>query len=308
MENQQIPLGSVLIVDDDEPAREALYEMVLTTGYKAAFASDATSALEILRSHPIEVVLTDIQMPDMDGLELTAIIKQKFGADVIVITGFADSHTYDEAIGRGASDFILKPVRLPELKARIQRVFRERKLWKERDALLEQLKKLSITDGLTNLYNRRHFYRQLAMEANRAERYARVLSLLFFDIDSFKRFNDTYGHLAGDEALKSISRATETCLRIADSIFRYGGEEFSVILPETSGEQAMIAAHRLRNDIDQLRLSVGDGETARVTVSIGVTEFSPGEEMESCVKRADQAMYIAKRSGGNQVHFILPES
>ena len=300
-------MESVLIVDDDEPARETLCEMVLTAGYKVAAAPDAATALEILQSHPVTLVLTDIQMPDMNGLELTSTIKERFDADVVVLTGFAESHTYEEAIGRGASDFILKPLRLPELKARIQRVFRERKLWKERDALMEQLKRLSITDGLTNLYNRRHFYRQLGMEANRAERYGRVLSLLFFDIDSFKRFNDTYGHIAGDEALRAIARATETCLRVADSIFRYGGEEFAVILPETSGEQAIIAAHRLRTDIDQLRLSIDNQETAKITISIGVTEFSPGEEMESCVKRADQAMYNAKRSGGNQVQFISPE-
>jgi diguanylate cyclase (GGDEF)-like protein len=307
VEKKSIPLESVLIVDDDKPAREALYEMVLTAGYKAAAAPSAESALEILARHPVELVLTDIHMPDMNGLELTAAVKERFDADVVVLTGFADSHTYEEAIGRGASDFLLKPVRLPELKARIQRVFRERRLWKEREALMEQLKKLSITDGLTNLYNRRHFYRQLSTEANRAERYGRVLSLLFFDVDSFKKFNDTYGHLAGDEALKSIARATENCLRVADSIFRYGGEEFAVLLPETSGEQAIIAGQRLRNDIDQLRLAISEEETAKVTVSIGVTEFSPGEEMERCVKRADMAMYNSKRSGGNQVQFIPPD-
>ncbi len=308
MNTEEIPAGTVLVVDDDEQVRDALHEMVLNSGFKSAAAADAHSALSVLKNHPVEVVLADIQMPDMDGLELTRLIKQKFDTDVILVTGFAESHTYEEAIGIGASDFILKPVRLPELRARIQRIFRERKLWKERESLLEQLKKLAITDGLTNLYNRRHFFRQLEMESNRAERYGRILSLLFFDVDQFKRFNDTYGHMAGDEALQSISRASIQCLRLADTVFRYGGEEFAVLLPETPGAQAVVAAQRLKNDVADIAFSVEGGDTASLSVSVGVTEFMAGEDLERCIKRVDQAMYVAKRAGGNQVHYLPPES
>ena len=302
------PLGSVIIVDDDEHVRLTMDEMVIKSGYASVSFPDAASALEHLKTNHVEVVVTDIKMPDMDGLELTACIKQKYDIDVIVITGHADIHTYEEAVDKGASDFILKPVRMMELRARLQRVFRERKLRSEREALLKQLKKLAITDSLTKLYNRSHFYRQLKTEANRALRYGRVLSILFFDIDKFKKFNDTYGHLAGDTALKKTADAAIDCLRIADSTFRYGGEEFAVILPETDGSSAVIAAQRLKKYIEALDFEVESGEKAKLTVSVGVTELAPKEDVEECVKRSDQAMYVAKRAGGNQVHYIPPES
>lgn len=298
--------GNVLIVDDEEHVREALHEMVRAAGFNSATAKGSKSALDFLKENPVDVVIADIQMPGMDGLALTACVRQQYDADVIIITGYSESHSYEEAISSGASDFILKPIRLPELRARLQRVFKERKLASEREILLKQLKKLAITDSLTSLYNRRHFFRQLDMEASRSVRYNRTLSLLFFDIDMFKKYNDIFGHVAGDRALQKIARTAVTCLRVPDSVFRYGGEEFTVILPETPGAQAVVAANRLKNDIANLEFNVEKGGPAKLTVSIGVTEYLAQEKTEECVKRVDYAMYVAKRAGGSQVHYLPP--
>ncbi len=160
---------------------------------------------------------------------------------------------------------------------------------------------LSITDGLTGLYNRRHFYSQLETEIERSLRYGRSLSLLLLDIDDFKVFNDAYGHLEGDKVLVRMAETIRKTLRRMDSVYRYGGEEFVVLLPETSGEQGVTIAERIRSEFGKKIFSpAGDGEV-RVTASIGVAQFIPGEELEVFVKRADDNMYRAKETGKDRV-------
>ena len=298
----------ILIVDDDIAIRNTISEYLKSAGYYSETVSCAEEALEALGKENFPVVITDIMLPAMGGLELTKLIKRDSSSDVIVITGYSDDFSYEEAINIGASDFVIKPVRLEELLLRLKRVLKERKLTNERIRMMEKLQKLAITDGLTRLYNSRSFYTQLELEIDRIKRYQHPLTLLLLDIDYFKDYNDTYGHLEGDKVLVRFSQIIRSCLRTNDSAYRYGGEEFTVILPETAGEEAHTVAQRIRAALEAEPFSPRDGEVVTVTISIGVTEYSPKEELSTFIQRADQAMYHSKRSGRNKVSMLFAEA
>jgi diguanylate cyclase (GGDEF)-like protein len=291
----------ILIVDDDAGIRDTMHEFIGMSGYEAVAAATAEEALELLQQRDADVVITDISLPGMDGLELTDRIKKNFEADVIVITGYSADYSYEEAISKGASDFLFKPVRFAELLLRLKRVLKERQLTHERVKMLEQLQTLATTDGLTKLFNSRHFYNQLAREVDRSNRYNPPLSLLLLDIDHFKNYNDTFGHLEGDKVLSRLAQIIKSCLRKLDTAYRYGGEEFTVILPETTGAEAELVAHRIKAAVEKEVFRPASGDPRQVTVSIGVTQYCPSEELAAFIKRADLAMYQSKQHGRNRV-------
>ena len=165
----------------------------------------------------------------------------------------------------------------------------------------ERYRELSIVDELTQLYNARHFYHQLRMEVDRAGRYGQPLTLLLFDIDDFKRFNDTCGHIEGDRVLRQLGQVTKGCLRQTDSAYRYGGEEFTVLLPMTTCSDGAIIAERIRTQFSGESFSPAPGQEIHMTVSIGLTQFKPREEMKAFVQRADQLMYQGKKNGKDRV-------
>jgi diguanylate cyclase (GGDEF)-like protein len=293
----------ILIVDDDLSIRDAMHEFIQLSGYVALVASSAEEALDLLSAAAVEVVITDIMLPGIDGLALTDQIKRTRDSDVIVMTGYSTDYSYEEAISKGASDFVFKPVRFEELLLRLKRVLNERRLNHERVQMLDELKKLSITDGLTQLYNSRYFYNQLKGEIERFNRYGHQLSLLLLDIDHFKEYNDTCGHLEGDKILVRIGGIIKSCLRKMDTAYRYGGEEFTVILPGTHGEEARTVAERLRTAVAAEDFSSG----RKITISIGVTQYRQDEKISSFVQRADQAMYQSKQAGRNKVSCMFDE-
>jgi two-component system cell cycle response regulator len=297
----------ILIVDDDEAIRDSMYEFMERAGFNAFAAASAEDAITILKANTIEIVITDIMLPDQDGLELTDLIKANYDIDVIVMTGYSGNYSYEEAINKGASDFIFKPVRFEEVLLRLKRVLRERQLTKERVQILEKLEKLAITDGLTKLYNLRHFYNQLEVEVDRSNRYGHSLGLLLLDIDRFKDYNDTYGHLEGDKVLIRLSQTISSCLRTMDSAYRYGGEEFTIILPETGGAEAKTVAHRIREAVAAEKFIPEPNKPDQVTISIGVTEYCQEEEFADFIKRADKAMYLSKLDGRNKVSSLFAE-
>lgn len=291
----------VLIVDDDPAIRESMCEYLEMEGFKTNTLASGEEAVDFLKKNLTDIVVTDIMMLGMDGLELTNIIKKEYDVDVIVMTGFSGEHSYEEAISKGASDFIFKPIRFEELLLRLKRVLKERQLAKERDQILEKLKKLAITDGLTKLYNSRYFYKQLDLEIDRLNRYNHSLSLLLIDIDHFKKYNDTYGHLEGDKVLIRMGQIINACLRRMDTAHRYGGEEFTVILPETSCEEAHFVAERIRLAIESEVFSPAPEKKITITVSVGVTEYQTDERISAFVQRADQALYLSKDNGRNRI-------
>ena len=298
----------ILIVDDDLAVRNTMNEYIIAAGYQSDAVSCAEEALEMLQNKSFHVVITDIILPVMGGLELTKTIKKDQDCDVIVMTGYSDDYSYEEAINIGASDFVIKPVRLEELLLRLKRVLKERNLTNERIRMMEKLQKLAVTDGLTKLYNSRSFYSQLETEVDRFNRYKHPLALLLLDLDHFKDYNDTYGHLEGDKVLVRFSQIIKTCLRANDTAYRYGGEEFTVILPETGGDEAGLVAQRIRVALETERFSPINGKEAKITISIGVTEYQSKEELSTFIQRADRAMYRSKQKGRNLVSELYADA
>jgi diguanylate cyclase (GGDEF)-like protein len=298
---------NVLIVDDDLSVRNTMDEYIANAGFSTLAASSAEEALELIEKNDFAVVITDIRLPGLGGLELTKVIKQKNGSDVIVVTGYSDDYSYEEAINIGASDFVIKPVRLEELLLRLRRVLKERQLSSERTRMMQKLQRLATTDGLTKLYNSRSFYSQLELEVDRYNRYKHPLSLLLLDIDNFKEFNDNFGHLEGDKVLVRFSQIIKSCLRTNDSAYRYGGEEFTVILPETNGDEAKTVAQRIRASLESEKFRPIPDKNAKITISIGVTQYFPKEELSAFIRRADKAMYLSKKNGRNRVSVLLAE-
>jgi len=295
----------VLIVDDDKAIRDSLHEFILLAEYDSYKAASAEEALELLKTVSMNIVITDIKLPGLDGLELTDLIKKSYDADIIVMTGYSANYSYEEVINKGASDLVFKPVRYRELLLRLKRVLKEQRLTRNRIKMLGKLQKLAITDGLTKLYNSRYFYNQLDLETDRSNRYKHNLSLLLLDIDRFKSYNDSYGHLEGDKVLVRIGAIIKGCLRKMDTAYRYGGEEFTVILPETSGEEAFTVAERIRIDVEKENFSSVSGKEVTITISIGVTEYIPDERISLFVERADKAMYRSKENGRNKISSLF---
>ena len=165
----------------------------------------------------------------------------------------------------------------------------------------KRYKELSITDDLTKLFNSRHFYTTLQLEMERANRYQRPLALLMIDIDDFKVFNDTYGHLTGDKVLAKTGEVIRSALREADTGYRYGGEEFAVILPETAGPGAVEVAERIRKELAAMPLSLEAKHSRYITASMGVSELQAEDKLSEFIRRADKNLYAAKTEGKNRV-------
>jgi diguanylate cyclase (GGDEF)-like protein len=285
---------SILCVDDDGEIRALLEEVIGHLGHTSATAMDGVEAMDKLSKDHFDIVVTDLCMPRMDGIELIKQIKSTFDdVDVIAVTGYQVKYKYTDVIDLGASDFISKPFNLNELEAKINRILRER-------SLRQELKRLSTRDGLTGLYNRRHFDENLRREASRAFRQHYDMFLLLIDIDHFKAYNDSYGHRKGDSLLKELAKLMSYHIRAnVDSAYRYGGDEFAVIVPHASPEQAIMVAERLRSKFNQ-------GEVGFTSLSIGIAKLE-GEidnledELETLLGEADRSLYSAKQNGGDRI-------
>lgn len=287
--------ANILVVDDDSQVRLTLKAMVASLGYDCLAAEGGEQALEILAENAIDVVLSDIVMPGMDGLELLREIRKSHaGTDVIIVTGFSGKVKYADVINAGAMDFIKKPIDLAELEAKLARGFRER-------ALIRRLEQLSLSDGLTHLWNRRAFDQRFPREVERANRQGYQLFLAIIDVDKFKEFNDTYGHQEGDQVLLTLGRVALECTRAnVDMCFRLGGDEFAVLLPQTTSAQACEVMKRLQSRFNGYKFGT-------TSLSIGIVpcrrnmDVPVAEDEEMMKARADQAMYDAKNSGRNRI-------
>ena len=291
----------ILVVEDDVDVTKLLIDFLAKSGFKAKSANCAEAAEVILKNNEIDLVLTDIKLPGTDGIKLTKKIKKKYNLDVIVMTGYSSEYSYEDAIKNGASDLIFKPVKLNELILRVNRVTKERSLLDERDKMIEKLKRLTIEDSVTGLYNSRHFFEQLDKEIKRSDRYLHPISLIFIDIDNFKEINDNYGHMIGDKVLTLIADRIKSCLRSNDGAYRFAGDEFTVILPETTSYEAKFVADRILSEIKNDSFVIKEKEILKITPSIGIAEYQRNEGQQQFVHRADVTMYEAKRCGGNRV-------
>jgi diguanylate cyclase (GGDEF)-like protein len=293
----------ILIAEDQPTAALLLRRLLERMGNEVCVASNGSEAWNVLQTAPVSLVITDWMMPGMDGLELCQQIR-KWTRDsytyVILLTA-RDCH-HDRLIGlrAGADDFLTKPPDPEELEVRLEIAKRILEVHETLRRQNEQLAKLSTTDELTGVKNRRLFRDDFEMHAALAARQHLSLSVVMLDVDHFKSFNDTFGHPAGDEVLRSVARTLREGVRLQDVVARYGGEEFVLLLPACDAAAACEAAERVRARIEQL-----SGMPRLVTASLGVATADPGTcDPETLIQQADQALYHAKRSGRNRVcHF-----
>jgi len=272
----------VLIVDDEKNFRGILRSFVESLGYFCAEAASGSAALGLLKKTLFPIVISDIVMPEMNGLELLRAIRKHYpDVDVLIISAYGDNYSPMKIVESGASDFLAKPFSLDQLGARLYKIEMER-------ALRKKLYIKGITDDLTGLYNRGYFYQKLQNETERAKRQGHPLSLIVLDVDGFKKFNDRYGHLKGDALLKMVARTVLLSVREhVDCVFRYGGDEFVVILPEADRREALIIGERIKKNFQE-RAPGG------LTLSMGAAEFQGDFDGETFINLADKRMYQEK--------------
>ncbi len=290
---------SLILAVDDNQMNLALLEVHLKKmGHEVVLAQSGARAIEIAKDQQPDLILLDIMMPEMDGYEACRILKgDAETADIPVIFLSAKDDALDKVAGleSGAVDYVTKPFEPVELKARIDVVL-------QMAAVQEKLEVRANTDELTNLPNRRRMTELLDREMLHSRSDNSELSIIVLDIDHFKSFNDTYGHLGGDVILKQLSRLLADNVRSLDVATRYGGEEFVVVMPKTSCSQAYAAAEKLRKIIEHKSWNIS-AEDVVVTVSMGVATFDAFSlpDPEQLIKQADKALYAAKAAGRNCV-------
>ncbi len=290
---------TVLIVDD-APANIELLSEVLESEYEVLFALSGEDGLNIAFEEAPDLILLDIVMPQMDGYEVCDRLKadpRTRTIPVIFVTAMDLEEDETKGLALGAIDYIIKPIRPPIVRARVRNHL---ELKRYRDLL----ERLTTTDGLTGIANRRRFDAFLESEWSRARRSQKPLSLIMLDIDFFKAFNDHYGHLAGDDCLRQVAQCLDGRVRRpADLVARYGGEEFACLLPETNAMGAATMAKRFLESMNELNIPHAYSEAAdHVTLSMGVATIIPliGQPSSELVRRADQLLYEAKQNGRNQ--------
>ncbi len=309
----------VLIVDDEEIIRDLLTEHLTDEGFIVEAVPSGEAALEVFRDDPDHLLVTDIRMGGMSGIQLLGEVKKlDEDAVVIMITSHASLDSAIETLRAGAYDYIFKPFedlnRITEVITRgmekITLIHQNRQLIEnlEQSNLRmeesnEALRELATRDGLTGLFNHRHFKEVLDSELTRAARYQRPLCLVMMDVDHFKIYNDTHGHPAGDEVLKILADILKKRLRDVDGSARYGGEEFVAMLPETTWKDAKKVAEDIRVQMENYPFKGRESQPmGKVTVSFGVAEFpTDSENPSSLIEKADEALYRAKSQGRNRV-------
>jgi diguanylate cyclase (GGDEF)-like protein len=301
----------VLLVEDSIASLQVIQTYVESAGHSVITARDGEQGIQKFLEHKPDLVLLDVNMPNMDGYQCAQHIRKNcqqgnLWIPIIFLSAEVTEDAVVKGIDSGGDDYLLKPITQKVLTAKLRAMSRIADMRKELEEVSAHLKRLSSTDGLTQLYNRRHFDETLELEWSRSSRTQTPLSLILCDIDNFKAFNDNYGHVAGDDALVITSKAIiDTLQRPNDLPARYGGEEFAVILPGTPAVGAMIVAEQLRKAIDALAIPHAFSDTANVvTMSIGVSTYYPNKTKASYVQlldSADRGLYRAKNNGRNRI-------
>jgi diguanylate cyclase (GGDEF)-like protein len=305
---------AVLVVDADGRSRAATHTMVAGMGHACAVLADGLEAWEAHRTRKVDVVLSDWKIPGLDGLQLCRRIRQgdvdRSYTRFILASGPDERERFRSGLEAGVDDYITKPIVHDELAARLEaarRVVLLHRRLRDRYSALRRDSDRSFaaarTDVLTSMPNRRALDETLTALAEREARLGQRYSAALLDVDEFKSYNDHFGHLAGDEVLRRIAAALHTQLRQDDALYRYGGEEFLVILPKQSLAQAATAMARARAAIERLAIPHASGAGRPfVTVSIGVAELDPdASSVDGWVRRADLALYAAKAGGRNRI-------
>jgi len=284
--------GRVLLVEDEDLLRWSIERSLARRCFAVETVKDGAEAMARLADATFDVVIADLAVPGVDGLAIAAEARRmRTETQAIIITGQGSRETILQALRLGVSEYLEKPFDLELLLLAVEKAL-------EKTLVLRELIQLARTDGLTGLFNQRHLHTVLEAEIGRARRQNRALSLLLFDVDDFKLYNDRFGHLAGDAALARLAACMKkACRRDIDTAFRYGGDEFILVLPETDSATAAGIAARVRS------LLVEEG--IALTVSVGVAELQAGQDLKAFIREADEAMY---RDKGGDASAVLPNT
>lgn len=305
----------ILIVEASRATLLVVSKFIERHGAQPIAVESGEQAIAAFHTEQPDLVLLDAALPDMDGFavarQLRALEKPGAWTPIIFLSDMTTDRDLEKGIAAGGDDYLYKPVSEAVLSAKIramQRIIQMRTslvvLARELDTANQELKRLSASDGLTGIANRRFFDEHLSREWRRARRGSGDIALLMCDVDHFKAYNDTYGHQAGDDCLRQIAQTLSDAMeRAADLAARYGGEEFVVVLPETPLDGAQIVAEKIQLAIQALNLPHSGSPHSQVTLSIGVATLPPDEHNgpHTLIKAADRALYRAKHAGRNHV-------
>lgn len=315
----------VLMVEDSRVTIKAISAFLDDLGVQLLIAETGNAAVELYRRERPEIILLDIILPDINGYEVAKQVRKLQGKDDWTAIIFMSVMSKDDDLARGieagGDDYLMKPVGRVVLQAKVSAMYRLVRMQRALVQLTEQLNqaneqlnlanqelhRVSMTDGLTGIPNRRVFDELLVREWRRCARLQKPISVVMLDVDYFKKFNDRYGHQAGDQCLRAAARVIASAVpRASDLAARYGGEEFVLILSETDRDGACSVANRIREQIAGLKVANEDSPHHCVTLSCGVSTVVPGEDkpVEKLVKSADNALYMAKRQGRNRVAYL----
>jgi diguanylate cyclase (GGDEF)-like protein len=302
----------ILVVDDHEDNIELLRARLEARGYEVEGANDGQAALDAVRRVCPDLILLDVMMPKMDGIEVVRRLKANAELPfipVIMQTALDSTENKVEGLDAGADDYITKPINFAELEARVNSLLRIKALQtdlaareRELSELNDRLRLISLTDGLTEVENRRSLELHLHEMWQHSMRLHEPIALIICDIDKFKAVNDNYGHQAGDSVLKEFAQLLKSEAREIDRVGRYGGEEFLLILSGTVLDAAVTFAERLREKVEGHTFSYAGG-TLRRTMSCGVAAapHPKVKDQEAILRAADDALYVAKETGRNRV-------
>ena len=309
----------ILVVDDEPTLRCVISQVLAEDGHEVTEAASGEEALRAFRACPFPVVMTDIVMGKMSGLDLLQELKLLDSETVVVLmTSHATIEAATSALRKGAYDFLTKPFEdISQISAVVGRAVDKAKLVHEKTAMVEhlqrttreletlneQLQEMAVRDGLTGLFNHRYFRDRLEQEIHRCLRHGHVFSLVFMDVDRFKHFNDTHGHLEGDNLLRVLASLIKEHSRTSTIAARYGGEEFVQLVPEADREAALACAENLRGLIEEHPFEGGQTQPGgKLTMSLGVATFpDDGTDANALLQAADEALYRAKEEGRNRV-------
>ena len=301
----------VLIVDDEPSVTYLLREVLERANYDCLVLNDAREAVEAVQDFVPDLVLLDLWMPHLDGLELATQLREQPTDDlflpIVMLTAQAQTDTKEQALRIGVNDFLEKPVSPPELRLRVSNLVQVRRLTQRlrtrEDDLrkrLDELWRLAFYDSLTGAMSR-HFLLEGGERAlSQAKRYRHPLAVILIDLDHFKRINDRYGHAVGDEVLRTVAERIKRLIRTSDLFGRLGGEEFALVLPETDATGALVLAERVRRALsdDPAMTSYG---ALPLTATSGVATLRDADDLPALLERADRALYKGKAAGRDRV-------
>lgn len=296
----------ILLVEDDPKDIKLMRAYLQEPEYRLTVASRGDEALTLAEQRPIDLIILDVMLPDMNGFEICKRLKNQEitrRVPVIFTTSLGDVDNRIQGIEVEGDGYLVKPVERRELWTKIQVLVRKKRQWDDMQSIYETTVRTAIGDALTGLYNYAYFKHFLDFEVKRSLRQNNKVALMMIDIDNFKNYNDSFGHLAGDLVLRELGRIIKSRIREIDLAARYGGEEFAVILPFNEDEKvATVIAERIQSAIASIKLPFGIDNIPQVTVSIGIA-FCPFDttNVDDLVEKADMMLYHAKKTGKNKI-------